>query len=60
MFDTTDYSNECDYTNLKNRIADVLRTYFEIDDNGEPSKKFDPDFTSQEAIDRIHEIIGDI
>ena len=57
---TQDYSEECDYTALKNRIVNVLRKYFEYDDDGEPTPEFDPDYTAQAAIDEIHEIIGDI
>ena len=60
MPDTVDYSEECDYESLKKRIKDVLRKYFECDDSGNPSKEFDDRFTAQDAIDEIHEIVGDI
>ena len=42
------------------RIKNVLRRYFEADDNGEVSKTYDECFTASEAIDEIHEIVGDI
>ena len=55
-----DYSEECDCNYLKKRIANVLRKYFQYDDCGEPNDEYDPDFTPQDALDEIHEIIGDI
>ena len=42
------------------RIKNVLRRYFEVDDNGEVSKTYDEYFTASDAIDEIHEIVGDI
>ena len=42
------------------KIKNVLRRYFYTDDNGEVSKTFDEYFTTSEAIDEIHEIVGDI
>lgn len=57
---TTDYSAECDYNTLKNKIKKVLKRYFECDDYGDPNKEHDPDYTAQDAIDDIHEIIGEI
>ena len=42
------------------RIKNVLRRYFDTDDNGEVSKTFDEYFTASEAIDEIHEIVGNI
>lgn len=60
MPETIDYSEECDYNNLRNRIIGVLKKYFECDDNGDPNPEFDDCFTSSDAIDEIHEIIGDI
>lgn len=60
MPDTVDYSEECDYNALKNKIANVLRTYFETDDNGDPNERHDPYYTAEQAIDDIHELIGDI
>ena len=56
----TDYSEECDYNALKNKIKKVLKRYFECDDSGDPNKEHDPDYTAQDAIDDIHEIIGEI
>jgi hypothetical protein len=60
MPDTTDYTEELDYNALKNKIKDVLRRYFETDDDGEPNKEFDDGYTAQQAIDDIHDIVGDI
>ena len=42
------------------KIKNVLRRYFDTDDNGEVSKTFDEYFTASEAIDEIHEIVGNI
>ena len=42
------------------RIKNVLRRYFDTDDNGEVSKTFNEYFTASEAIDEIHEIVGNI
>ena len=55
-----DYSEECDYNALKNKISNVLKTYFETDDNGDPNERYDPYYSAQQALDDIHEIIGDI
>ena len=55
-----DYSEECDYNYLKKRIAEVLRRYFDTNDNGDPNPEFDDCFTAEEAIDEIHDIIGEI
>ena len=41
-------------------IKNVLRRYFDYDDNGNPTKEFDENFTAQDAIDEIHDIVGDI
>lgn len=61
MFDgINDYSEECDYNYLKKQIADVLRKYFQYNDCGEPNDEYDPDFAPQDALDEIHEIIGNI
>lgn len=42
------------------RIKDVLRIYFEVDDNGYENSTHDPYYTAQNALDDIHEIVGDI
>lgn len=55
-----DNAEECDYNYLKSKIRGVLKRYFECDDNGDPNKEHDPDYTAQDAIDDIHDIIGDI
>lgn len=40
------------------KIRNVLRRYFEFDDNGDKTEEFDEDYCSQAAIDDIHSIIG--
>ena len=60
MPDTIDYSEECDYNALKNGIKQILLKYFECDDNGDPSPTHDEYYTAQDAIDDIHDLIGDI
>lgn len=39
-------------------IKEVLRKYFAFIDGG-PSKKFDPDFSAQDALDEIRQIMED-
>lgn len=51
---------EHDYDKLKNKIKAVLRRHFPTDDNGDPNPEFDDCFTAEQAIDDIHDIIGDI
>ena len=41
-------------------IKNYLCRYFEVDDNGNPSSSFDPDYTAQAFVDDVHEIIGSI
>lgn len=41
-------------------IRNVLRRYFESDDNGKDNPDYDPYFSAQDAIDEIHDIVGDI
>lgn len=60
MPDPTDYTEELDYNALKNKIKGVLRRYFETDDCGNDNKEFDDSYTAQQAIDDIHDIVGDI
>ncbi len=60
MPDTIDYSEECDYNALKNGIKQILLKYFECDDSGDQSPFHDPDYSAQDAIDDIHDLIGDI
>lgn len=55
-----DASEDCDYNYLKKQIVGVLRRYFDYNDNGDPNPEFDDTYTAQEAIDDIHEIIGNI
>lgn len=59
MPDIIDYSEECDYNALKRSIIGVLKKYFECDDNGDPNPEHDDCFTAQDAIDEIHDIIGE-
>ena len=40
------------------KIRAVLRKYFEKLSNGELSKEYDPNFSAQDAIDEIAEIVG--
>ena len=42
------------------RIKNVLRRYFDTDDNGEVSKTYDEHFSAADAIDEIHKIVGKI
>lgn len=42
------------------KIKNILRQYFEVDDNGNPNAVFDDSFTATEAIDEIHTIVGEI
>lgn len=44
---------------LRERIHDVLRRYFEVDDYGNDNPTYDDGYTAQEAIDAIHTIVGD-
>lgn len=41
-------------------IRAVLRRYFETNDNGDSNPEFDEYFSAEEAIDKIHDIIGEI
>ena len=45
---------------MNERIKNVLRKYFQYDDKGNPNEEYDPDYTPQDALDEIHEIVGDI
>lgn len=60
MPDTVDYSEECDYNALKNGIKQILLKYFECDDSGDRSPFYVPGYSAQNAIDDIHDLIGDI
>lgn len=55
-----DCSEECGYNYLKKRIVDVLRKKcFEVDDAGSANpEEFDANFSAQEAIDEICDIVG--
>ena len=55
-----DYSETCDYNALKNGIKQILLRYFESDDNGDRSPFYNPDYTAQDVVDDIHDLIGDI
>lgn len=41
-------------------IKNILLRYFEVDDNGNASSKFDSDYTAQQCVDDIHDIVGEI
>ena len=60
--DTDDFFNDAaaQLRNCKAKIRKVLRRYFECNDNGDPNKEHDPDYTAQDAIDDIHDIVGEI
>lgn len=60
MPDTTNHTEELDCNALKNKIKNILRRYFDINDNGDPNPEFDEYYTAQQAIDDIHDIVGDI
>lgn len=42
------------------QIKNVLRKYFEYDDNGNPNEEYDPNFSATDAIEEIHQIAGKI
>ena len=42
------------------QIKNVLRKYFEYDDNGNPNEEYDPNFSANDAIDEIHQIVEKI
>lgn len=42
------------------KIKAVLRRYFEVNDDGDDNPEYDENFTSQLAIDEIHDIVGTI
>ena len=45
---------------IEDRIKNVLRRYFECNDNGDANPEFDEYFSAEEAIDEIHNIVGEI
>ena len=40
-------------------IRRLLRRYFECNDNGDPNPEHDPNYTAQNFVDDIHDLIGD-
>lgn len=48
------------YQTLKEGIQKILLKYFDTTDAGESSPLWDEDYTAQEAIDDIHELVGEI
>lgn len=42
------------------KIRNVLRRYFETDDNDNPNKEYDENYCAQAAINDIHSIVGNI
>ena len=45
---------------LKLNVKNLLRRYFECNDNGEPNPEHDPYYTAQDFVDDIHDLIGNI
>ena len=45
---------------VEDKIRAILRRYFECNDNGDTNPEFDEYFSAEEAIDEIHNIIGEI
>lgn len=45
---------------LSEQIKQILRKYFEVDDHGQPNEDYDDTYSAQDAIDDIHDIVGDI
>ena len=41
-------------------IRNILRKYFEYDDNGYPNESYDPSYSPSDAIDDIHNVVGKI
>ena len=41
-------------------IRRLLRRYFECNDNGDPNPEYDSNYTAQNFVDDIHDLIGDI
>lgn len=41
-------------------IRHLLRRYFECDDNGDPNVEHDPDYTAQNFVDDVHDLVGNI
>ena len=41
-------------------IRHLLRRYFECDDNGDKNAEYDPDYSAQDCIDDIRELVGNI
>ena len=41
-------------------IRRLLRRYFECNDNGDQNPEHDPDYTAQNFVDDIHELVGNI
>lgn len=63
MPDYTDYTEELDNNTLKNKIKwikAVLRRCLPTNDNGDSNPEFDDNFTSEQAIDEIYDIVGGI
>ena len=48
------------FLNDVERIKNILRKYFEYDDDGDPNDDYDPNFSANDAVDEIHQIVGKI
>lgn len=42
------------------RVKAILRKYFDTNDEGETNPEYDEDYSAQDAIDDIHDIVGSI
>lgn len=51
-----------EYTHVEivERVRNVLRRYFERDDSGNENKDYDDGMSAQDAVDEIHQIVGEI
>lgn len=59
-FDWEYVEESSDPNDVLEEIRGVLRKYFEEDDKGHDNSDYDPYFSAQDAIDEIHDIVGDI
>ena len=45
---------------LSAKLRQLLRRYFECNDNGNPNSEHDPDYTAQDFVDDVHDLVGNI
>ena len=57
-----DAHDNCNSSNreLAKNIRNLLKRYFECNDNGDPNPEHDPYYTAQDFADDVHDLIGDI